>query len=230
MLNPFISVSELVKIYETGNIQVKALQSVSLNTNKGEIVVVLGPSGCGKSTLLNIIGGIDDKTSGEVKVDNVIITDLSEKNLTLYRRKDVGFIFQFYNLIPSLTVLENVEISARLIFPKVDALNRSIDMLERVDLESEINKFPQQLSGGQQQRVAIARALVKEPKVVLADEPTGNLDSKTGQKIIDLMVKISEEKGTTFIIVTHNVSISKLADKIIYLQDGKVLESSSNIS
>jgi putative ABC transport system ATP-binding protein len=230
MSNPFISVSELVKIYETGNIQVKALQSVSLNTNKGEIVVVLGPSGCGKSTLLNIIGGIDDKTSGEVKVDNVIITDLSEKNLTLYRRKDVGFIFQFYNLIPSLTVLENVEISARLIFPKVDALNRSIDMLERVDLESEINKFPQQLSGGQQQRVAIARALVKEPKVVLADEPTGNLDSKTGQKIIDLMVKISEEKGTTFIIVTHNVSISKLADKIVYLQDGKVLESSSNIS
>ncbi|MFW9930991.1 MAG: ABC transporter ATP-binding protein, partial [Candidatus Thorarchaeota archaeon] len=142
-------------------------------------------------------------------------------------KEDVGFIFQFYNLIPSLTVLENVEISARLVFSKQDAYNRSIEMLELVELSEEINKFPQHLSGGQQQRVAIARALVKEPKVVLADEPTGNLDSKTGKKIIDLMIKIAKEKNTTFIVVTHNSSLTKSADKIVYLQDGIVLETSS---
>lgn len=227
MSDSFISVNELVKIYETGDIQVKALQGINFHTNKGEIIVILGPSGCGKSTLLNLIGGIDNVTSGNIKVDNKVITDFKEKNLTQYRKHDVGFIFQFYNLIPSLTVLENVEISARLIFPKKDSLDRSIEMLELVDLKKEINKFPQQLSGGQQQRVAIARALVKDPKIVLADEPTGNLDSKTGEKIINLMVEISKKKNTTFIIVTHNVSIAKHANKILYLQDGKIVESSS---
>ena len=230
MERSFVLVKELIKNYEMGDVSVKALQGVNLTINKGKITIILGPSGCGKSTLLNIIGGIDTTTSGEVILEDKIITELNEKDLTLFRRQDIGFIFQFFNLIPSLTVLENVEISARLVFSKKEAYERSIDILDLVGLKEKINKFPQQLSGGEQQRIAIARALVKEPKVVLADEPTGNLDSITGQKIIDLMVKIAQKRGTTFIIVTHNDSFTKSADNIIYLQDGKVKKLTSTVS
>lgn len=224
MENPFILVKNLVKNYEMGDIIVNALRNIDLTINKGKIIMVLGPSGCGKSTLLNLIGGIDKNTSGEIIFDNKLITGFNEKELTAYRKNDVGFVFQFFNLIPSLTVLENVEISARLVFLKKEAYERSIKMLDLVDLHEKVDKFPQHLSGGEQQRVAIARALVKEPKLILADEPTGNLDSTTGQKILDLMVKIAKEKGTTFLIVTHNTSLTKLADVIIHLQDGKVKE------
>ena len=230
METTFILVKELIKNYDMGDVTVKALQGINLSIYKGKLTIILGPSGCGKSTLLNIIGGIDTTTSGKVKIEDKVITDFGEKDLTLFRRQDIGFIFQFFNLIPSLTVLENVEISARLVFSKKEAYERSIDILELVGLKEKINKFPQQLSGGEQQRIAIARALVKEPKVILADEPTGNLDSVTGQKIIDLMVKIAKSQGTTFIIVTHNDSFTKSADNIIYLQDGKVKKSASTAS
>ena len=230
MENSFILVKELIKNYEMGDVTVKALQGVNLAINKGKITIILGPSGCGKSTLLNIIGAIDTATSGEVIFEEKIITTLKEKDLTLFRKQDIGFIFQFFNLIPSLTVLENVEISARLVFSKKEAYKKSIEILELVGLKEKINKFPQQLSGGEQQRVAIARALVKEPKVVLADEPTGNLDSITGQKILDLMVEIAKKQGTTFVIVTHNNLFAKSADMVIYLHDGKVKNLSSIVS
>ena len=223
MQDDFIIVKHLVKNYKMGDVTVKALQGINLTINKG-ITIVLGPSGCGKSTLLNIIGGIDKKTAGDVIIDGKIITDLDERNLTLFRKSDIGFIFQFFNLIPSLTVLENIEISARLVFSKKDALDKSIDILNLVGLKEKVNMFPQQLSGGEQQRVAIARALVKNPKVILADEPTGNLDSTTGEKIINLMFDIAKKQNSTLIIVTHNVSLTKSADDIIYLQDGKVME------
>lgn len=222
MQKAFIQVNNLVKNYEMGDIIVKALQGIDLVINKGKITMVLGPSGCGKSTLLNIIGGIDTATSGDVITEDETITQYNEQELTKYRKKDIGFVFQFFNLIPSLTVLENVEISARLVFSSKEAYKRSLDILELVKLKEKKNKFPQQLSGGEQQRVAIARALVKEPKLVLADEPTGNLDSVSGENIIKLMTKIARERQTTFLIVTHNVSLTASADDIIYLQDGKV--------
>lgn len=218
----FVKVKNLVKNYEMGDVIVKALQGIDLSIDKGKLTMVLGPSGCGKSTLLNIIGGIDSTTSGEVIIDNKLITQFNDKELTKFRKENVGFVFQFFNLIPSLSVLENVEISARLVFSNKESYKRSLDILELVGLKDKINKFPQQLSGGEQQRVAIARALVKEPKIVLADEPTGNLDSVSGENIIKLMTKISRERQTTFLIVTHNVSLTSSADEIIYLQDGKI--------
>lgn len=227
MTGSFVQIKDLVKNYETGEITVKALRGINLSIQKGKITMILGPSGCGKSTLLNIIGGIDVTTSGEIIVDDKTITDFNDKDLTIFRKFDVGFVFQFFNLIPSLTVSENVEISARLVFSNKEALQRSQEILELVGLKEKSGKFPQQLSGGEQQRVAIARALVKDPKIILADEPTGNLDSTTGQKIIDLMVKTAKERQTTFIIVTHNVSLTTSADDIVYLQDGKIREVSS---
>lgn len=222
MQRNFIQINNLVKNYEMGDIIVKALQGIDLIINKGKITMVLGPSGCGKSTLLNIVGGIDTSTSGEVVIDDKVITRFNEKELTKFRKEDVGFVFQFFNLIPSLTVLENVEISARLVFSNKEAYRRSVNILELVNLQDKLHKFPQQLSGGEQQRVAIARALVKEPKIVLADEPTGNLDSVSGENIIKLMTEIASERQTTFLIVTHNVSLTTSADYIIYLQDGKI--------
>lgn len=216
-----LSVRDLSKDYQIGEIVIPALRDIALNLGKGNFIFILGPSGSGKTTLLNIIGGIDQATNGRVIANSRVITKLSEKNLTYYRRTDVGFIFQFYNLIPTLTALENVEIAARLKFK--DALNRSMRMLEEVGLKDKAFKYPSQLSGGEQQRVAIARALVKEPKIVLADEPTGNLDSETGTKILDLMRDICKKQQTLFLVVTHNTGLAKeYADEIIYLKDGRI--------
>ena len=171
-------------------------------------------------------GGIDIHTSGSIRVNAREITELKEKELTEFRKEDVGFIFQFYNLIPTLTAVENVELAARLTFSRRIAYEQSMQMLKIVEMEDKAHKFPSQLSGGEQQRIAIARALVKEPKIVLADEPTGNLDTKTGEIVLTEMLRICKEKGTTFLIVTHNVAISKLADYIIYLKDGQIFGTS----
>ena len=229
MSKTLIRLSNLTKNYQIGEIIVNALSDVSISIKKGDFVVILGPSGCGKTTLLNMIGGIDITTSGTIRVNDKEITNLGEKQLTNYRKEDIGFIFQFYNLIPTLTAEENVELAARLKFPR-EAYDRSMTILEAIGMKDNTHKFPSQLSGGEQQRVAIARALVKEPKVVLADEPTGNLDSVTSEKILSVMLKICKEKGTTFLIVTHNVAISKMADYIIYLKDGKIFGTSQSQS
>ncbi|MHA2246156.1 MAG: ABC transporter ATP-binding protein [Candidatus Hodarchaeales archaeon] len=222
-----VEIHSLKKNYQSGEITVQALAGVDLTIHKGQFIVILGPSGSGKTTLLNMIGGIDSTTGGSILVNGEEITDLRERALTNYRKEDVGFIFQFYNLIPTLTAVENVELAARLKFSK-KAYERSMKMLEAVEMTDKAHKFPSQLSGGEQQRVAIARALVKKPKIVLADEPTGNLDTRTGDKVLQLMLRISREEGTTFLIVTHNVAISKLADYIIYLKDGQVFGTSED--
>ena len=230
MSEPIVEIDSLSKDYQTGEITVHALSGIDLKIEKGEFVVILGPSGSGKTTLLNLIGGIDIHTSGLIRVNSREITALSENQLTKFRKEDVGFIFQFYNLIPTLTAVENVELAAQLKFKKRLAYEKSIKMLETVDMANKAHKFPLQLSGGEQQRVAIARALVKEPKIVLADEPTGNLDTETGDRVLKEMLRICKEKGTTFLIVTHNVAISKLADYIIYLKDGKIFGTSKGQS
>ncbi len=229
MSETIVEIHSLRKDYQSGEIIVQALAGVDLTIHKGQFIVILGPSGSGKTTLLNMIGGIDSTTGGSIRVNGEEITNLRERALTNYRKEDVGFIFQFYNLIPTLTAVENVELAARLKFSK-EAYERSMKMLEAVEMTDKAHKFPSQLSGGEQQRVAIARALVKKPKIVLADEPTGNLDTTTGEKVLQLMLRIAREEGTTFLIVTHNVSISKLADCIIYLKDGKVFGTSKGQS
>ncbi|MFX1255798.1 MAG: ABC transporter ATP-binding protein [Promethearchaeota archaeon] len=223
-----ISINNLSKNYQIGEIVVPALREIDLSLEKGKFFFVLGPSGCGKTTLLNIIGGVDRATEGTVISNSKTITQMHERQLTIYRREDVGFIFQFYNLIPTLNAVENVELAARLKFN--DAYERSMKVLEEVDLKDKTFKYPSQLSGGEQQRVAIARALVKEPEIVLADEPTGNIDTETGNKILELMLDICRKRQTTFLVVTHNTGLAKkYADEIIYLQDGKIFGTSTPI-
>lgn len=229
MKNTLISIKNLKKDYKTGDVLVTALDGVDITIEKGKFIVILGPSGSGKTTLLNLLGGIDQSTSGKIQVNSRNITEFNEKELTEYRKEDVGFIFQFYNLIPSLSAVENVELSARLNFSS-DSYERSLKILELVGLSDKVNNYPSELSGGEQQRVAIARALVKEPKIVLADEPTGNIDTETGSTIINLMLGICRERGTTFLIVTHNVAISKIADEVIYLRDGCIFGTSNPLS
>ncbi|MFX0062787.1 MAG: ABC transporter ATP-binding protein [Candidatus Hermodarchaeota archaeon] len=229
MTDLIISISNLSKNYQVGEITVPALKNLSLNIEKGKFLFIIGPSGSGKTTLLNLIGGIDRADEGTIVVNSKEITKMEEKILTEYRRADVGFVFQFYNLIPTLKAIENVETTARLKFK--NANERSLKMLEEVGLQDKSFKFPAQLSGGEQQRVAIARALVKEPKIVLADEPTGNIDSETGTKILELMRDICQKKQTTFLVVTHNTVLAeKFADEIINLQDGKVFRTTKPVS
>ncbi len=195
-----------------------ANDNINFKINTGEFVVVLGQSGAGKSTLLNILGGIDTLSSGTIMVDDIDISKLSEKELTKYRRLDVGFVFQFYNLIPNLTAIENVELSSELV---KDSMNAKI-ALELVGLNNKFNNFPQELSGGEQQRVAIARAIAKKPKLLLCDEPTGALDYKTGKLVLKLLYDICKTTNTTVIIITHNKAISKMADRVIEIADAKV--------
>ena len=195
-----------------------ANDNINFKINTGEFVVVLGQSGAGKSTLLNILGGIDTLSSGTIMVDDIDISKLSEKELTKYRRLDVGFVFQFYNLIPNLTAIENVELSSELV---KDSMNAKI-ALELVGLNNKFNNFPQELSGGEQQRVAIARAIAKKPKSLLCDEPTGALDYKTGKLVLKLLYDICKTTNTTVIIITHNKAISKMADRVIEIADAKV--------
>jgi len=201
-----------------GDVLIKALNQASFAIEKGELVCILGASGAGKTTALNILGGMDSLTSGEVIVDDKKINELSNKELITYRRNDIGFVFQFYNLIQNMTVLENVELAVQLC---KDHLNPKT-IIEKVGLKDRINNFPAQLSGGEQQRVAIARAVAKNPKLLLCDEPTGALDYKTGKQILALLEKTSREENMTVVIITHNSAISEMADKVIHFRSGKV--------
>lgn len=213
-----ISFNHISKSYQVGDQEVKALDDVSFSIEKGKFTVILGPSGSGKSTLLNLLGGMDRATEGSFIFDNKEITLLNEKELSIYRQDIVGFIFQFYNLIPSLTALENINIAAQL----TGNVEESEIFLDKVGLSHRKNNFPNQLSGGEMQRVSIARALAKKPKLLLCDEPTGALDSKTGQKIIELLQEASKDKDVAVVMVTHNAEFKKFADKVIYLKDGKI--------
>lgn len=213
-----IVVNNLVKEYGTDNNKVVANDNISFDIDEGEFVVILGPSGAGKSTLLNIIGGMDSATSGSINVFGKEIVGLNEKELTKYRREDIGFVFQFYNLIPNLTVLENVELAGQIVKQSKPAE----DILKQVGLEHRMNNFPSQISGGEQQRVAIARAIEKNPQLLLCDEPTGALDYKTGKNILNILKEYCKNEKRTVIIITHNSSIAQAADKVIEIYDAKV--------
>ena len=215
-----IEAKGLERTFDLGEVEVKALRGVDLTVKKGEFLVILGPSGSGKSTLLNCLGGIDSPTNGTIVVDGENIGKYKEKQLSAYRRNKVGWIFQFFNLIPSLTAVENVALALEMAHDKKDMMKRSHEALELVGIPEKANMFPSQLSGGEQQRVAIARALVKKPDLVLADEPTGNLDWVTGQKIADLMRDLNRKEGLTFLVVSHDISITEVADRVVHLMDG----------
>ena len=213
-----IVVKNLVKEYGTDNNKVIANDNISFEIDEGEFIVILGPSGAGKSTLLNIIGGMDSATSGSINVFGKEIVGLNDKKLTKYRREDIGFVFQFYNLIPNLTVLENVELAGQIVKQSKPAE----DILKQVGLEHRMNNFPSQISGGEQQRVAIARAIAKNPQLLLCDEPTGALDYKTGKNILNILKEYCKNEKRTVIIITHNSSIAQAADKVIEIYDAKV--------
>jgi putative ABC transport system ATP-binding protein len=217
-----VSVKGVERTYELGEVKVKALRGIDLDVKKGEFLVILGPSGAGKTTLLNILGGIDTPTAGSVTVNHVNIENYTEKQLSQFRRETVGWIFQFFNLIPSLTAIENVALSLEMARDADKMMERSQEALTLVGIADKANMFPSQLSGGEQQRVAIARALVRKPKIVLADEPTGNLDWETGQKIVNLLKTLNKREGITFIIVSHDISITQVADRVIHLRDGEL--------
>ena len=213
-----IEVHNNTKIYQTGSEKLYANKDISFSIEKGELVIILGASGAGKSTLLNILGGMDTNSSGEVIVAGHDIAKYDRRELTTYRRLSVGFVFQFYNLIPNLTALENVEIASQL---SKDPMNPS-EVLAHVGLEERMNNFPAQLSGGEQQRVAIARALAKNPKLLLCDEPTGALDYETGKAILKLLQDCSRKRGMTVVIITHNQALTAMADRIIKVKSGKI--------
>jgi len=212
------SVSSLTKIYKMGEVQVQALRGIDLEIYAGEVVVLLGASGSGKSTLVNILGGLDTASEGRVMYGDVDLTDASESELTNFRRLNVGFVFQFYNLIPSLTARENVAIVTEI----AENPMKPEEALALVDLADRMDHFPAQMSGGEQQRVAIARAVAKNPDVLLCDEPTGALDSKTGIVVLKALQKVNENLGTATVLITHNVVIGGMADRIISLLDGKI--------
>ena len=213
-----IIVKDVSKVYGENSNKVIANDSISFDINEGEFVVILGPSGAGKSTLLNIMGGMDNASEGSINVFGKEIVGLSEDELTKYRREDIGFVFQFYNLIPNLTVLENVELAEQIVKQPKDA----IEILKLVGLQNRLNNFPSQISGGEQQRVAIARAIAKNPKLLLCDEPTGALDYKTGKNILNILKNYSVDEKKTVIIITHNSSIAQAADKVIEIYDARV--------
>ncbi|MFQ5978843.1 MAG: ABC transporter ATP-binding protein [Candidatus Heimdallarchaeota archaeon] len=217
-----IEALDLQKEFDMGETKVHALNGVSLKVKKGEFVVILGPSGSGKTTLLNQIGGIDKPTSGSIKVGGIDLTELNMVELTDYRRDKVGWMFQFFNLIPSLSAWENVGLALEFQGMRDGVRDKAIEILERVGLGDKIDRFPAQLSGGEQQRVAIARALVKNPEIIVADEPTGNLDWSTGQTIANLMKTMNKELGMTFVVVSHDISITEEADRVYHLRDGKI--------
>lgn len=216
----YIELKDVYKIYQMGEVEIKALNGVSFSIDKGELVCILGASGAGKTTCLNLLGGMDTATSGSLKVDNKEITTLNSKQLIEYRRLDIGFVFQFYNLVQNLTALENVELAVQLCKDHLDPKT----MLEKVGLGDRLNNFPSQLSGGEQQRVSIARAISKKPKLLLCDEPTGALDYKTGKQILKLLEETCRKENMTVIIITHNTLIAPMADKIIKFRNGQVEE------
>lgn len=223
--NVAVDLYNVNKIYNIGKVSIHALRDVTLKVLEGEFIVVLGPSGSGKSTLLNIIGGIDRPTSGKVIVNGINLQNLSDDELTEFRRKFIGFVFQFFNLIPTLTARENIMLTLELAGVKKHELKKRADeLLELVGLKDRADHFPAELSGGQQQRVAIARAVAANPKLLLCDEPTGELDMESGKRVLSIIKKVNLEKGTTVIMVTHNTAISKIASRVIRLRDGQVVE------
>ncbi len=212
----YIDFRNVCKEYKMGEIKIKALENTNFGIEKGELVVIVGPSGAGKTTTLNILGGMDTATSGTVTVDNKEITKLKNKEIIKYRREDIGFVFQFYNLVQNLTAKENVELATQICKNSLDP----VEVLEKVGLKNRMNNFPSQLSGGEQQRVAIARAIAKNPKLLLCDEPTGALDYKTGKQILKLLQDTARRENMTVLIITDNTAIAPMADKVIHFKNG----------
>ncbi len=223
-MSAFVKFENVCKVYQTGYVKLPALQDVSFEIEEGEICVIVGHSGAGKTTLLNILGGMDTLTSGRVIMGDKEISSLNKHELTRFRREDIGFVFQFYNLIPNLTALENVEIVTQMIKDPLPAQQ----VLESVGLGDRLNHFPAQLSGGEQQRVAIARALAKRPKLLLCDEPTGALDYQTGRQILKLLQDQSRKNGMLVVIVTHNTALADMADRVIHMKSGRVVSVKKN--
>ena len=223
-MSSFVSLEDVKKIYQMGEVQIMAAAGIDFQNEQGEFAVVVGPSGAGKTTVLNILGGMDTASSGRVIVDGKDIAQYSPRQLTAYRRDDIGFVFQFYNLIPNLTALENVELALQICKNPMDAQ----EVMEDVGLGERLDNFPAQLSGGEQQRVSIARALAKNPKLLLCDEPTGALDYNTGKAILKLLQDTCREKGMTVILITHNSAIAPMADRVIKIKNGMVSEMTVN--
>ena len=223
-MDKYVELRDVKKIYKMGEVEIAAANGIDFFVNKGEFAVVVGASGAGKTTVLNILGGMDTATSGKVLVDGENIVKFNTRNLTAYRRDDIGFVFQFYNLIPNLTALENVELALQICKEPLDAK----EVLKMVGLEERMDNFPAQLSGGEQQRVSIARALAKNPKLLLCDEPTGALDYNTGKAILKLLQDTCREQGMTVILITHNSAIAPMADRVIHIKSGKVSKVEEN--
>lgn len=223
-MDSFVTLEAVKKIYKMGEVEIAAASGIDFAIGKGEFAVVVGPSGAGKTTVLNILGGMDTATSGRIVVDGADITDLNPKQLTAYRRDEIGFVFQFYNLVPNLTALENVELALQICKDPLDAQA----VLEEVGLGDRLNNFPAQLSGGEQQRVSIARALAKNPKLLLCDEPTGALDYNTGKAILKLLQDTCRNKGMTVVLITHNSAIAPMADRVIKIKNGVVSKITEN--
>ena len=223
-MKDFVKLQDITKIYKMGEIEIRAADNISFSIDKGEFVVFVGPGGAGKRTVLNILGGMDPATSETLLLDGDEITAYNSKRLTEYRREDIGFVFQFYNLVPNLTALENVELALQICRDPLDARK----VMEEVGLGDRLNNFPAQLSGGEQQRVSIARALAKNPKLLLCDEPTGALDYNTGKSILKLLQNMCRERGMTVIVITHNQAIAPMADRLIHIKNGQVSQMELN--
>lgn len=215
---PYIEFKNVCKEYKMGEVKIKALNNTNFSIEKGELVVIVGPSGAGKTTTLNILGGMDTATSGSVTIDGKEVTKLKNKELIKYRRDDIGFVFQFYNLVQNLTAKENVELATQICKDSLDP----VEVLEKVGLKDRMNNFPSQLSGGEQQRVAIARAIAKNPKLLLCDEPTGALDYNTGKAILKLLQETCRKNGVTVVIITHNLALTPMGDKVIEVKNGRI--------
>ena len=223
-MKSFITFNNVKKTYKVGDVEINASDGVDFEVNKGEFVVIVGPSGAGKTTILNLLGGMDRATSGQILVDGQDVAKYSERQLTQYRRDDIGFVFQFYNLVQNLTALENVELATQISKNPLDVRM----VLERVGLNKRLDNFPAQLSGGEQQRVAIARAIAKNPKLLLCDEPTGALDYQTGKAILGLLREMCDKYTMTVIVITHNSALAPMADRIIHLKNGQVASMNIN--
>lgn len=223
-MEEFVKLQDITKIYKMGEVEIRAADRINFSIQKGDFVVIVGPSGAGKTTVLNILGGMDTATSGKLTVDGQDVTAYNARQLTGYRREDIGFVFQFYNLVPNLTALENVELALQICRDPLDAR----EVLREVGLGDRLDNFPAQLSGGEQQRVSIARALAKNPKLLLCDEPTGALDYNTGKAILKLLQNMCRERGMTVIVITHNQAISPMADRLIHIKNGRVSQMEMN--
>ena len=223
-MEEFVKLNDITKVNHMGEVEIRAADNINFSIKKGEFVVIVGPSGAGKTTVLNILGGMDTATGGTLTVDGKDITAYDSRQLTGYRRDDIGFVFQFYNLIPNLTALENVELALQICKDPLDAKK----VLEDVGLGDRLDNFPAQLSGGEQQRVSIARALAKNPKLLLCDEPTGALDYNTGKAILKLLQNMCRERGMTVIVITHNQALAPMADRLIHIKNGQVSHMETN--